>query len=31
MAWRAVSDTQWKLIVAQLPTRKQPLRGSAPP
>jgi transposase len=27
MAWRAVTDTQWKLIERQLPTRKPSPRG----
>ena len=31
MAWRAVSDKQWKLIEAQLPKRKSNERGGRPP
>ena len=31
MAWRAVTDKQWKLIEAQLPKRKPDKRGGRPP
>jgi transposase len=31
MAWRAVTDKQWKLIEAQLPRRKPDKRGGRPP
>ena len=31
MAWRAVSDKQWKLIEGQLPKRKPDQRGGRPP
>jgi transposase len=31
MAWRAVTDTPWKLIEAQLPQRQSDKRGSRPP
>jgi transposase len=31
MAWRAVTDTQGKLIEAQLPKRKPDKRGGRPP
>ena len=31
MAWRAVTDKQWKLIAAQLPKRKPDKRGGRPP
>ena len=30
MAWRAVSDKEWKLIEAQLPKRKPGRRGGRP-
>jgi transposase len=31
MAWRAVSDKQWKLIEARLPKRKPNSKGGRPP
>src|SRR5438067_6792345 len=31
MAWRAVTDKQWKFIEAQLPKRKPDKRGGRPP
>src|SRR5215213_8081311 len=31
MAWRAVTDKQWKLIEAQLPRRKRSRCGGRPP
>jgi transposase len=31
MAWRAVTDTHWKLIEAQLPKRKADKPGGRPP
>lgn len=31
MAWRAVTDKQWKIIEAQLPKRKRRQRGGRPP